>query len=438
MKKRRILSLFLTAALAASAITGCSGSSSTNTASTAGSTAATDNGDKVTLSMMVTTRPSGKKDFYLDYLPQLVKEKYPNINVEVEQLPTDQYKQTIRLKFSSGQGPDMFNWWPNLQAKDLVDANYVKDLSDYPQLSKYNKEIVKSYTFNGKTYAIPNGTSFLTTWYNKNAFKKAGVTKLPTNWDEFLGVCEKLKAAGITPITCGDKQSFVIQFCIYQIAASEVYGSNMNFDTDLTSGKTKFTDQCWVNALSKMQTLYKKGYVIKNSLGLSQDQSRQAFIDGDAAMIFDGSFGYDALTKKGKVDFERGMFCVPGNDSGKKFIYNLTPSTGLFVSANSKKQDAIKKVMDLWLTPGTKLNDAWKTMNWDVPCYQGFTDSRDLIKNYLDQYKNDASIYNCNNAWPEGVSDAMCSKFQEAITGSATAQDVAKTMQDKFDELNKN
>ena len=434
MKKFKLISLVMATMLAATSFAGCNNSTTT---SAAGSTASASN-EKVTLSMMVTTRPnSGGKDFYLDTLPQLIKEKYPNISIEVEQLPTDQYKQTVRLKFASGQGPDLFNWWAGLQAKDLVDAGYVKDLTSYPAISKYNKDIVKSYTFSNKIYAIPNGTSFLTTWYNKDAFKKAGITKLPQNWEEFMSACDKLKAAGITPITSGDKQSFVLQFGLYQIAASEVYGSNMQFDEGLASGKTKFTDPSWVSAITKMQTLYKKGYVIKNSLGLSQDQSRQAFVDGDAAMIFDGSFGYAALNKKGKVDFEKGIFCIPSNDSGKKFVYNLTPSNGLFVSANSKNQEAIKKVMDYWFTDGTPLFEKWMAMNTDISCYEGAKDSRPLINEYLQRYTSDTSIYNCNNAWPEGVSDAMCSKFQDVITGSASAPDIAKAMQNKFDELNK-
>lgn len=438
MKKSKFLSLIMAAVLAAATFSGCSGGSTSSAGASSAGSAAPASDENVTLSMMVTTRPNnGGKDFYLDILPQLVKEKYPNITIEVEQLPTDQFKQTVRLKFASGQGPDMFNWWAGLQAKDLVDAGYVKDLTSFPSLSKYRKDIVKSYTFNDKVYAIPNGTSFLTTWYNKDAFKKAGITELPKNWDEFLACCEKLKKAGYTPITCGDKQSFVIQFGMYQIAASEVYGDNASFDDQLASGKTKFTDPAWVNTIQKMQTLYKKGYVIQNSLGLSQDQSRQAFVDGDAAMIFDGSFGYAALNKQGKVNFEKGMFCIPSNDSGKNFVYNLTPSTGLFVSANSKKQDAINKVMNYWFTEGTPLFEQWMQMNTDISCYEGAKDPRDMINEYLQRYASDTSIYNCNNAWPEGVSDAMCSKFQEVISGSASPADVAKVMQDKFDELNK-
>lgn len=433
MKRRKGFSLFLAALAAAVSISGCGSSEGTAPSSSGGTASAS--GEPATLTMMVTTRPSGDKDFYLDVLPQAVKEKYPNIDVEVEQLPTDQYKQTVRLKFSSGQGPDMFNWWPSLQAKDLVDAGYVKDLSDYPTLSKYNADIVKSYTFGDKVYAIPNGTSFLCTWYNKDEFKTAGITQLPANWDEFLDACSKLKAAGFTPVTCGDKQSFVIQFGMYQIAASAVYGPNMDFDTDLSTGKTKFTDPVWVDTISKMQTLYTKDYVISDSLGISQDQSRQAFCDGDAAMIFDGSFGYSTLMQDGKVKFERGMFCIPSNAKDEKFVYNLTPSTGLFVSANSQNQAAIKEVMDYWLTPGTDLNDQWKTMNTDISCFEGFTDSRSLINEYLERYKDQESIYNCNNAWPEGVSDVMCSKFQEAVTGAASAEDVAAAMQGKYEEL---
>ncbi len=448
--KKKLISIILCTVLAMS-LTACGNTDSAGTAvstekaetsevgtnDTTEDTATSDSDEEVTLSLMVTTRPTtDNKDFYLDWLPELVKEKYPNINIEVEQLPTDQYKQTVRLKFASGEGPDLFTWWAGLQAKDLVDAGYVKDMSDFSQLDKFRKEIADAYAFEDKNYAIPLGTSFLTTWYNKDAFEEAGITQMPTDWTAFMDCCAKLKEAGYTPITAGDKQSFVIQFGMYQIGASEIYAENPNFDTDLFAGSTKFTDPVWVNTVQKFVDLYKNGYIIDNSLGLSQEQSRQAFLDGKAAMIFDGSFGYDALNKDGAVQFEKGMFCIPSNDEGKGFVYNLTPSNGIFVSANSEKQDAIDKVLEYWFTEGTPLFEKWTTTTSDISCYEGVKDSRPLVQEYLDRYKNDQSIYNLNNAWPEGVSDAMCIKFQDVIAGSGTAEDVCDAMQAKFDELN--
>ncbi len=395
--------------------------------------------EEVTLSLMVTTRPTtDDKDFYLDWLPELVKKEYPHINIQVEQLPTDQYKSTVKMKFASGQGPDIFTWWAGQQAKSLVDAGYVRNMSDFSQLGKFREDIVNSYAFDDQAYAIPLGLSFLTTWYNKDAFEAAGISTLPANWDEFVDACAKLKAAGYTPITMGDKQSFVIQFGTYQIGASTIYADNMNFDNQLYTGETKFTDPQWVDTIEKYKYLYDQGYVIENSLGLSQEQSRQAFLDGKAAMVFDGSFGYDALTQNGAVEFEKGMLCIPSNAAGEEFVYNLTPSNGLFVSANSDKQEAIDKVLELWFTEGTELFNKWVEKNDNISCYEGVEDSRDLINEYLLRYKDYKNIYNLNNAWPEGVSDVLCTKFQEVIAGSATAEDVTKAMQDKFEQLTSN
>ena len=466
--KKKVLGILLSTAMITSLLTGCGSStqetgstapaasstqaaaastaaaSSTTASSAAATTAAAgtedlkDVSEPVTLSMMVTTRPTtDKKDFFVDYLPEMVHEKFPNITIEVEQLPSDEYKQNIRMKFANGEGPDLFTWWPQLQAQDLVDAGYVRDLSDFSQMPNFDQSIVKDYEFNGKDYAVPLGTSFLTTWYNKDMFKDAGITALPANWDEFLADCDKLKAKGYTPITCGDKDAFVIQFGIYQIGASTIYPTNMDFDKQLTDGTTKFTDPCWQDTVKKFAELYQKGYVIDSSLGVSQTQSRQNFIDGKAAMIFDGSFGYAALTEQGATQFERGMFCLPGNDAGKDQYYNRTPSNGLFTSAISDDlhQQACDLVMKYWFDQNSPLFKTWVENTTDIICYNGVKDTRPEINEYLDRYQKMTNIYNLNNAWPSGVSDAMTEEFQNVITGDSTPADVCQAMQDKFDEV---
>lgn len=411
----------------------------------AGTTAATSGaaptsapaGQNATLTVMVTTRPTNGEDIYVDILPKLVSEKFPNIKIQVDQLPTDQYKSTVKMKFASGQGPDIFTWWPNKQGEPLVEAGYVRDLSNKEYIKNFNPDITASYTFGGKTYAIPMGMSFLSTWYNKDHFAKAGIEKLPENWEEFITACEKLKAAGYTPLTAGDKDGFVIQFGMYQIGASVIYGDEMDFDSKLFTGERKFTDPKWVETVSKMAELYQKGYVISDSLGLSQQQSRQAFIDGKASMIFDGSFGYVQLTAQGAANFERGMFCVPSNEPGKQFVSNLTPAVGLYVNAKSPYPEAVDSVIDYWFTKDSPLFTEWVARNENISAYTGINDSRELISEYLTRYGSNPTIYNLNNAWTEGVSDAMVTKFQEVIAGGAKPEDVTNLMQSKHDQLTK-
>ena len=307
-------------------------------------------------------------------------------------------------------------------------AEYVRDLSDFSLLDKFDSTITEAYTFDGKVYGLPLGTSFLTTWYNKDMFAEVGYDTYPTNWDEFIDVCQKLKDAGYTPITCGDNSSFVIQFAMYQIGASEIYAENPDFDDQLYTGETSFTDQCWVDTVTKLQYLYDNGYVVEDSLGLSQDQSRQLFIDGEAAMIFDGSFGYTQLMNEGAADFERGMFCVPSNAEGEDFVWNWTSANALFTSnlSDDLHQQACDLVMQYWFDEASPLFEAWVENTTDIIAFEGVADSRDMINEYLERYQDYQSVENLNNAWPEGVSDEMCSRFQEVITGDATPEDVCR------------
>jgi len=53
----------------------------------------------------------------------------------------------------------------------------------------------------GNVTVIPYQPFIFVTQYNKDLFEEAGITSLPTNWDEFLEVCQMLLDAGITPIT---------------------------------------------------------------------------------------------------------------------------------------------------------------------------------------------------------------------------------------------
>ena len=128
--KRKIVSGILACSMIGTMIlTGCSGSDSTGGSAAGGSdkNAETDSrftydGDDVTLNFMYIT--GGDNEFYSDQLPELINEQFPNITVEVEEMPTDNYKSTVQMKFASGEGPDIFEWWPDKQA-ELLPRSYL-------------------------------------------------------------------------------------------------------------------------------------------------------------------------------------------------------------------------------------------------------------------------------------------------------------------------
>ena len=74
----------------------------------------------------------------------------------------------------------------------------------------FNQVMLDSCNKDGAYYAIPWDYSSKEVVYNKNVFEQAGITELPTTWDEFLDVCQKIKDIGVTPLAVGNQYSWVV------------------------------------------------------------------------------------------------------------------------------------------------------------------------------------------------------------------------------------
>jgi raffinose/stachyose/melibiose transport system substrate-binding protein len=372
---------------------------------------------------------------FADQLKTLVHEKFPNITVEFQSLPTDQYITSVRAKLASGGGPDIFAWWPKMTMKPLVDAGYLKDLTSEPILTKFNESVVDTFKFDGKAYAVPQTVDALGVYYNKDLFAKAGITEFPNDWPSFLAASDKLLQAGITPLAMGDKDSWVPQFPMYQITPSVVYADDMKFDDKLYTGETKFTDPKWIQAIEKYKTLYDKGYVMKGSLGMAVAQAQQLFNDGKVAMTITGTWDYTTLMKKGQVEFERGFMPLPSNEPGKPLLLSTAASVGYAVNANTKHYDQVMQVLNYWFDGSSPLFQAWNASQGGMPAYKGVEYKMAEFQDFYKLFQSNQSVYFNNQAWPNGVGEEMSSQLQNLISGNATAQDVTKAMQAKFDEL---
>jgi multiple sugar transport system substrate-binding protein len=62
-----------------------------------------------------------------------------------------------------------------------------------------------SMTIDGKQWGVPYTYYQWGIYYNKDAYKQAGVEVPKATWEEFIANCEKFKAAGIDCVTTGSK-----------------------------------------------------------------------------------------------------------------------------------------------------------------------------------------------------------------------------------------
>jgi raffinose/stachyose/melibiose transport system substrate-binding protein len=233
----------------------------------------------------------------------------------------------------------------------------------------------------------------------------------------------------------GDKDMYVMQFGLYQLAASEVYPKNPAYDDQLRTGETKFTDtETWDKVMSMYTTLYDNGYISSTSLGVSAQQAIQMFIDGQAAMTFDGSFNVNALRAAGAAPVELGYFPLPGTADTYAAI---APGACLAIYSGSQNKDTSKMILDYWLDGDSDLWRAYADNGRNILTYGYGADKVDpLFKPFMDLYSQGKAFYWCNQAWPAGTETEMETKLSEYIGGQGTSvQDIVSAMQFKFEDL---
>lgn len=198
--------------------------------------------DDITITMMV-SGTAYENDFETEQLPALIKEKWPNVTLEVTKLPDDNYYTSLKTKLASGECPDIILTQPMYAGQNscyaLAEAGYLAPLNDLECVQ--GREDLASVTYEGDIVTATAGVSILGCYYNKDMFAEVGIEGVPQTWDEFLEACQKLQDAGIQPIVMGDKDQYVLQFGLYQLAANEIYSQNPDFDTQLREGEASFT-----------------------------------------------------------------------------------------------------------------------------------------------------------------------------------------------------
>lgn len=422
--KHRTWFAVATAALLLLTVAGCGKSKSSSKEGT----------DK-TITIMASGVKDGNNGIFLRNFKKEVEKEYKGYTVETTLLPDDQYNTALKSKLSTGQSPDIFLVQPKKaganSVEEMAKAGYISDLSKLSHWKNLTTQAKTDMSYKNKPYAVSSNLSVLGTYYNKDIFKKYNLS-VPTTWNQFLDVCATLKDKGVTPIVMGDKDSFMLQFGLYQIAANQVYPDNPKFDDQLYTGKTKLTDPAWIKTLTMYKTLYDKGYVTKNSLGLGQTQSQQSFVDQKAAMTFDGDFSYSALKN---AKFGLGLFALPGNNTGKTYVAAAI-GMGFAISPKSKNKAMLMKVFNEMTDGKSDLFNAWAKSATSFSTYKGYEIKNPVFDDIRPALEAGRSFYYSNQAWPSGTETEMEAKFSEMIgTKKLTPTQVAQAMQKKFTEL---
>lgn len=260
-------------------------------------------------------------------------------------------REGLQPALDAGTQIDLFD--EDIDRVNSIWANYLLDLETLAKDTNFeataNAGLMAACreVAGGTLKSIPYQPNVFAFFYNQSIFDKAGVTEVPKTWAEFLTVCEKIKAAGFTPLTSDD--AYI----------------NANFGNHLArligdkNVEKVVMEGLWAEepAVLKVAQAYedlaKKGYIseyIESNVWPNGQNVELAL--GEAAMYLNGSWLPNEVKDLTGPDFKWGCFSYPAIDGGTTGIEAST--FGAQVLGINKDSKVAKEAFDLitYITKG--------------------------------------------------------------------------------------
>jgi ABC-type glycerol-3-phosphate transport system substrate-binding protein len=357
----------------------------------------------------------------------------PNVTIELVAQPADNYFALLKAAAISKTGPDLLTMWTGLFA--LQNQSFLEPLNQYIPLETLQKFdginwCSKDLTVETGAICVPLDLQYYNGFYNKDLFSKAGVASFPTTWEELYAACDKLKAAGVTPMTYGTGlQALNAGFYPYYDLSYMMMMYSVEDWKKLYNGQIAWTDPKIVDQLTKWAALKTKGCT--NDDVLANNESVSQFESGKAAMTLEGSWGFSEF--QDKLGDKVGVFVPPFNDTQAKGVVEF-PGNGFGVTSYSQhKQDAANFLA--WMaTPEAQKIIADGGL---IPTVAGTTPTQPLALAMLDYAaKQGYTRYPMiDNVMQPEVTDVATKLLDAVLAGTTTPQDAAQKIQDTLTAL---
>ncbi|WP_430202980.1 ABC transporter substrate-binding protein [Paenibacillus illinoisensis] len=424
--KRKKAASIVMASLLSISLTACgSGGSDSGTASGGDS-----KGSKVTLELAISKSSQDSAFIQQDILDEF--EKQTNVRVNLQLIPAEQTTTVLQTKLAVDETPDIIQY--NL-ASAVTDLNLERNfeiLDNEPWASRIvNKDVLSS---GGHLYSfhVSQDTGMQGVVYNKQIFEDLGLS-IPTNYEEFLAICEKIKASGITPVFMPYKDAWAANIWPAAAFADFAAKNDPTFFDDLNSNKKKWSDiPEFKTFLEQQYEVYTKGYTNTDVLSDSYDMAVGKFLNKEVAMMFMGDWLIEGVAEQ-DPSMELGVFPIPSSQDAS---LGASPLGGqLFIPKKSKHLEEAKQFLDFIASKevAQKIVDSkgyvsnfTDVTTPELPAYK-----QDIVDNYITPKKTVLTT----DAYMLVDRSELYRLLQDQFAGGLTPEEVLKAWDEKFSQL---
>ncbi|MCB0187778.1 MAG: carbohydrate ABC transporter substrate-binding protein, partial [Caldilineaceae bacterium] len=160
--------------------------------------------------------------------------------------------------------PDLFNSDAGQELDALIRQNRVADATEIWIKSGLQEQIpasLKQLTErDGKQFYVPFGFGWVGIYYNKQVFADYGLTP-PATWEEFLQICDTLRANGETPLAISANEPWS-NYLWFEYLNLRLNGPD--FHRGLLTGRERYDDPRVRTVLETWQSLFTNDYYVEN------------------------------------------------------------------------------------------------------------------------------------------------------------------------------
>ena len=367
-------------------------------------------------------------------------EENPDVKIDFQFTDSDNYQEKLTTLMAGNELADVWltkgDMLPTFADGGLIQAadQYIDNDSDWR--NSYIDGAFTDCTYDGTEWGVPfQMQANCIGVYNQAIFDEVGIDGWPETFTELEDDCDKLQAAGYTPIAMGNKDQWLAESAVFNTYAYRYIDQDW-FDSLAQNTGAKFTDEQFVKALQGFQDLAK--YFNSDMNSINQDEMYSLYYNKKAAMYFNGAWSVGTMIQNCPADVlanthvglmpavegEPGTKEDTASGAGWNYVINsqlegdnLTAALA-FLKAVTTGDYADDALVQGFISSG-KVSDDFDSSTLD-PLFAEYYELAATMKNH--------SIFDC--VLPAEIgSGVLYADTQQLIAGTMTPEDMAADCQ---------
>ena len=369
-------------------------------------------------------------------------EKKTGVKIDLQLYSGDQMKAKVQAAAQAKSLPDawVFAGGKNELMK-YASAGSVLNLNDQGMkdwASRFNEGIISQVTATDEDskveeskgvipgiYGVPLDVNNMQFLYNKDLFTKAGLdpNSPPKTWNEFIEVGKKLKAANIIPFATG--MGSWVQYSLteqYQYA----YMDKQKL-IDSRNGKISYKDAGMEKVLNMIAEMRDAKLFAEGVATMDLPVAEQMFVNGQVAMIYDGSWAVGVFNSMNPNFKNYGVFLPPKDERATNDV-RIPGGIGAYLVASKDSKNAKETVAFLkWLTEKEQ-QVLYSNQSFNLPANKEAVDPTKLLPQTAEFAKQMDKIQYAIPGYKGNITELYGKGIQMIVIGKKTPADIVKEM----------